>query len=120
MKLSEMSTEQFADAICDVTDATANIVEDKALMIAIGDVFKRYEGKTVGNMLATALRKVVPLMLKTHRHDTFQLVAAMNQKTLEQVMAQPIMQTIDDINGMVDKELLDFFTQLKQAAKTES
>lgn len=106
MKLSEMSTRQAAECMADMVGAIGRIVKDAKVKEAFEKAViakKPYEQKL---LLATELP---PLLLRRHLNDTAKIVSVLMGKTPEEVLDQPIRQTIEDIVNSLDGELFDFF-----------
>ena len=112
MKISEMNTNQAADVLVRIADPASNIMHDKK-------VFDMLEKLATGNdsspvkFFADNLTMVVTVLLKDHRNDVFEIVAALSEKTVEEVGNQNIKTTVFDIKESFDKDLLDFFGSLK-------
>lgn len=121
MKLSEFTTEQAADILCTLSDPVANIVGDKALMDEMNSKFDM-EGKTVAELYLFSAKKIatiVPILLKSHRDDLFEILATLNETDSEHIAKQNIIVTMKQIRDAVkDKELMDFFKSCKQEEET--
>lgn len=121
MKLSELSTERAADVLCEITPYLANIAGDSDLMAALGSKVKK--GASVAEIYlhgSQIVTKLVPIVLKTHRTDLFGALAVLNETTAEEVAAQNIMATMEQVKEAVkDKTLFDFFKSLQPEEKTE-
>lgn len=117
MKLSELTTEQAADVLCELTPYIANITGDKALLDELGKKFDS-KGKSVAELYTYATKKcatLAPVLLKDHRADVFGILAILNGTTAESVAKQNILTTILQIRTVFkDKELLDFFGSFGQ------
>ena len=122
MKLSELTTEQAVDVLCELTPYIANITGDKALLDELGEKFDN-KGKSVAEMYTYAAKKcavLAPLLLKDHRSDVFGILAILNSTTVEDVEKQNVLTTIMQIRSVFkDKELLDFFKSFGQEEKSE-
>lgn len=122
MKLSELTTEQAADVLCELTPYIANITGDKALLDELGKKFDG-KGKSVAELYAYGAQKyamLVPVLLKDHRADVFGILAGLNGTTTESVAKQNILTTILQIRTVFkDKELLDFFESFGQEDEIE-
>ena len=75
MKLSEMSTEQFADAMLTLAPAVASIAEDKAITQVMDNIAKKSRGDALEFAGAIA-REAVPALLKEHRADMYVILSA--------------------------------------------
>ena len=120
MRISEMSTEQARRALCLLADPVASIVGDKKLMEAMAQMTRPEDGGTVGMRFGGMIRSFLPLLLEDHAAETYAIIAALTDKTAQQVSEQRFLETLQDVKGMVDRELVDFFTQSASAEKTPS
>ena len=122
MKFSQLTTDKALDVLCEITPYIANIATDDELMAVIGKAVKR-EGMTRAGVLllgAEKLTKMVPVLLKTHRHDVYGVVAAVNGKTVDEIREQNFIKTTAQIVEVIkDKELLDFFKSCAEPMKDE-
>ncbi len=122
MKLSELTTEQAADVLCELTPYIANITGDKALLDKLDKKFDS-KGKSVVELYTYGAQKyatLVPMLLKDHRADVFGILSILNGTTAEEVAKQNILTTILQIRSVFkDKELLDFFKSFGQEDESE-
>lgn len=122
MKLSQLTTDQAADVLCELTPYIANITGDKALLDEMGKKFDS-KGKSVAELYTYGAQKyamLVPVLLKDHRADMFGILAILNGTTVESVAKQNILTTILQIRSVFkDKELLDFFKSFGQEDESE-
>lgn len=123
MKISEMTTEQAFDCMCVITPYVANITADEKLLnilkdkIQIGKSVSKAEIMVFG---AKKLAEIVPLVLKDHKQDVFDILAALNEKTPEEISKQNIIETMKQIRKCVtDEDLIDFFKSWQQEGATE-
>lgn len=115
MKLSEMNTVQLAKTLCAIAQPVERLGKSKKIIGALQSFADFRAGKGKGTLLeqVTALfAALTPALLdENNLPDTAAIVAAMTDKTVDEVLAQKGMQTILDIRGLLDKDFLDFFTQ---------
>lgn len=113
MKLSQMTTDQATDVLCEITPNIANIVADDDLMNELRMVVDPKETKTRAELLAKfaeKISKLVPIVLKKRRLDVFGILAALNEKSVEEIGNQNILATMAQVREIVkDKDLMDFF-----------
>lgn len=105
MKISEMTTNQAADALVKVMEPVCNIIKDP-------DAVPMLQGLTsISSMegLTGALMKVVPYCLEKHRADAWKILSALTGKTVNKIEKQSILVTMADIRDSIDKDLIDFF-----------
>ncbi len=110
MRLSDMTTDQLADALLNMAEPLANIGQDDAVIEGlkrVGDSVKAGTPtlKIVGDFAAT----VVPIALRDHRTDIYAIVAYMQGKSIDDISSQNGLQTIKDIRSIIDNDLVDFF-----------
>lgn len=104
MKLSELKGQDAIDAIADVIEPLSAIATDKRL---------RADFKKVADSddRVTALGKVLPKAIKTHKADVIKVLAAVNRKTVKEYEAEATVPRImaDAFDVLTDEELFDFF-----------
>lgn len=120
MKLSEMTTGAACDCLLEIAVPVANIAEDESLVEVIRGFKADAENLTYIEIAAMVARKIIPLALKNHREDMFVILSALTGKTAAQIESQPITQTIMDARGIVDRDLIDFFTSSAPTAGSAS
>ena len=117
MKLSQMTTDNAADALVKISANLNNILDDKEVMDALKEVSKAGVSDKM-NGWSLLLAKLVPLCLKVHRKDLYGIVAVLDGKTEAQVGKLKLIETLAIIKNSVDKELLDFFSSIGRSAET--
>lgn len=112
-KVSELTTDEAMDFLCEVTPFVANITTDEELIKTLkekldkGDSHSRAE---IMNFGATKVSKLAPILLKVHRDDVYGILAVAGGVTAEQVAEQNVLVTIEQITELCkDKELIAFF-----------
>ena len=121
-KLSELTTDECADVLCELTPYIVNIVSDKEIMEAVGKAVDKNTITQVGIMLlgAQKITAVIPLLLKTHRHDIYAILSIVGEKSVEEVAAQNIMATMWQMKELLnDKEMVSFFKSWVHGEKNE-
>lgn len=121
-KLSELTTDECADVLCELTPYIVNIVSDKEIMDAVGKAVDKKTITQVGIMLlgAQKITAVIPLLLKTHRTDIYSILSIVGEKSVEEVAAQNIMATMWQMKELLnDKELVSFFRSWAHVGKNE-
>lgn len=128
MKFSELSTDKALDVMCELTPHIANIVEDDQIVSALSDIMPKkqeddqaeQDGFSVGLHMMGGLSKMAPVLLKTHRDDVYNILSTLNEKTVQEIAAQPIMDTIKQIRDVFqDIGLLNFFKSFGRQDETE-
>ena len=127
MKLSELTTDRALDVLCELTPAVANIVEDKAvasaLERAIPEKKEDPEKEESASNFASGLKifgeigRMAPVLLKNHRRDVYTILSVVNERPVEEISAQPLMNTVRQGR---DSDLLAFFKPSAQGEKTAS
>ena len=113
MKISELTTEQGLDVLCEIVPYVGNIIEDEALTAELQRKMRMGKDATQAEVYAAGiekLSKLIPILLKTHRADVYGIVAAINGKTPDEIAAQSALKTAAEIRDIVtDKAFKDFF-----------
>lgn len=116
MKISELSTERAADALCEISVFALDILTDEEIAAAFRK--KTESAKTTAEAISLGVEKVgqlAPLLLKKHRTDVFGILAVLNETTAEKIAKQNIVKTMMQIRDIAkDKELIDFFKSFAQ------
>lgn len=112
MKLSDIKGERTFDVIADVIGPITNIAEDDAAM----ELFRAQEvpaGMTPRQFFVKRARKAAPIILKNHRGDVVEILAALEGVTPSEYVADLSLAKL--IGGLVelltDEALLDFLPQ---------
>lgn len=113
MKISEISTDNAMDVLCELTPYVTNIVTDENLVGELKKAIDFKEANTMAEKIALTagkITKIIPIILKNRKSDVFGIVGVLNGKTIEEVAKQNIIVTMKQIRDIAkDKELLDFF-----------
>lgn len=121
-KLSELTTDECADVLCELTPYIVNIVSDQEIMDAVGKAVDKNTITKVGIMLlgAQKITAVIPLLLKTHRPDIYSILSIVAEKSVEEVAAQNVMVTMWQTRELLnDKEFVSFFKSWEHGEKNE-
>lgn len=131
MKLSELGTDKALDVLCELTPYASSIMEDGEILSALGD-FMSQSADAKGaeeNDASTAEKgirmfggmvKNIPLLLKTHRHDMYGILSVLNEKSVAEISAQPMSETVRQIKDVFrDSELMDFFRSSARREQAE-
>lgn len=121
-KLSDLGTDECLDVLCAIAPSIQAIVEDKDIMTALGKAIDK-KGLTKAGVLMTAVSKLVgavPLLFKAHREDVYSILSTVGGVTVEEVKAQNMMDTMQQLKEILqDKPLLDFFGWSKRGDSGE-
>lgn len=113
MKLSEMTTDRAMDVLCEITPFIANITADEELLEELRNAIDPKAVKTKAELMVKGVEKVTklaPIVLKKRKADVFGILAALNEKTAEEIGKQNIIATMAQVREVVkDKDLMDFF-----------
>lgn len=111
MKLSEMTTKQAEDALCEIVDPIERLMDDEELLESAAAIDRAMPNASMAVKKTKWAMKLVPLLLRKHRDDTYAVVRAMTGKTQQELESEKLMDFISDVAGFVDKEFLDFLAQ---------
>ena len=121
MRISDLTTDAALDALCEIAEPLSEIIADTNLMEALKRKTKVSEGATrmeVWAAILGQLSKVIPIVLKTHRQSVYEIVAAVNGKSYEDLKKQNILKTMGEIREIVtDKAFADFFRSARDMDK---
>lgn len=113
MKLSEMTTDRAMDVLCEITPCIANITADEELLAELRNAIDPKAVKTKAELMVKGVEKITklaPIVLKKRKADVFGILAALNEKTAEEIGKQSIIATMAQVREVVkDKDLMDFF-----------
>ena len=113
MKLSEMTTDRAMDVLCEITPCIANITADEELLAELRNAIEPKAVKTKAELMVKGVEKITklaPIVLKKRKADVFGILAALNEKTAEEIGKQNIIATMAQVREVVkDKDLMDFF-----------
>lgn len=112
MRLSEMTTDQLTDSLLAITAPIANIAGDDEVMEVLNSIGKMSSGTSVVKVGIEIINKIVPLALKKHRADLFQVLAVLIDKPVKVLKAQNAFETIREAKAVIDEDLVRFFTSL--------
>lgn len=118
MKLSEMNTDQMAKCMCELVEPAAEIMADEAVMKAVVEL-DNMKDQSFLQIISSAARVLVPLLLKTHYTALVTVLSAMTGKPVAVIRKQKGLQTIKDVRECLDQDLIDFFNSSAPTGKTE-
>lgn len=123
MKLSELSTDQALDVLCELTPYIGSITSDEELIGTLGRAMDPGDSlNTYGKfaLLAGRVGELTPLLLKAHRADVYGILSVVNQRSAADIAAQPVKDTIRQVRELFqDEDLLSFFRSSAQQVQTE-
>lgn len=120
MKLSDLTTDETLDVLCEITPCVEHIVKDEGIINTIGTAVDT-KGMTKTGVLMAGLDRIgalVPVLLKDHRSDLYHILGAVNQVDPAEIAAQKLTVTLTQIDEVFhDEELLTFFKLFGRQAK---
>lgn len=124
MKLSDLTTDETLDVLCEITPCMERIIKDENIIAAIG-VAADTEGMTKAGVLMAGIEKIgslIPALLKDHRSDVYHILGAVNRIDPAEIAAQKLVVTLAQIDEAIhDEELLVFFKSFgRQGQKLQS
>lgn len=124
MKLSDLTTDETLDVLCEITPCVERIVKDEGIINTIGTAVDT-KGMTKTGVLMAGLDRIgamVPLLLRDHRADLYHILGAVNRIDPAEIAAQKLTVTLTQIDEAIhDEELLTFFRSFgRQAQKAPS
>lgn len=103
-----MTTDQAADALIRIAEPVSNIMHDEET-IAMLEKLATTDTKSPVKFISDNLVTVSTVLLKTHRDDVYEVLAAMTEKSRDEIAGQRFPVTIKDIKECWDGDLADFF-----------
>jgi hypothetical protein len=108
MKISQMTADQASDALARLTQPISNIVDDDDVNDLVVE-FANSKDKTPLKIISSMLPKVVPLALRKHKKDLYEIVGVLAQKNVADVGKMTVLEIMTTFRESVDQELMDFF-----------
>lgn len=124
MRLSELTTDETLDVLCEITPCVERIAKDDGIIGSIGKAVDT-KGMTQTGVLLAGLEKIaalVPILLKDHRADLYHILGAVNRVDPAEIAAQKLTVTLTQLDDVLhDEELLAFFKSFgRQGRKARS
>lgn len=120
MRLSEMTTDETLDALCEITPCVGRIVKDENIISTIGTAMDT-TGMTRTGVLMAGLDRIgalIPALLKDHRDDLYHILAVMNRVDPAEIAAQKLTVTLTQLEELRDdRELLTFFESFRRRGR---
>lgn len=126
MKLSDLSTRRAAGVLCELTPHISNIATDKNLLNSIGKVINAVgeDGERLniygsGLMILERISDIVPLLLDTHFNDLCNIISIFAEKTVDEIMEQNVLKTMEEAReALRDEALVNFFRSFLKRTET--
>ena len=113
MKLSELSTDKALDVLCELTPYIKNITDDEAATSSIGKVLDDGQGLNLYGrfmLLAGWVGDFIPVLLRTHRADVYGNLSVMNERPVEEIASQKLIDTMAQVRELFrDEDFVSFF-----------
>lgn len=122
-KLSDLNTDECLNVLCEITPYVSNIMSDQDLMENLGKGVDK-KGMTNVGVIMLGIKRIfnaVPLLLKNHREDIYNIVSTVGgEMSVEEIAAQNIMVTLNQVRSLMrDKVLIDFFKSWVRGEEAE-
>ena len=113
-----MRTDVAIEKLCNV----APVVADLAEKLSKDTEFKSLVLSTKENVNNTVfLLKVLPLLLKNYAVEAYEILSIWNEKSVEEIKAQPFAETVRQIKALfADEDIRSFFTSSPASAETSA
>lgn len=121
MKISQMSTDALWALLARLTPPACRILRDPEVLAAF-DSASFVESDRLPPMAAAAMmwERLLPLVLRKHENDVYEVLAALTDKSPEVLKKQKGLMTLKDIQAVWDEELMAFFSYAGAAAQGKS
>lgn len=100
-----ISTEKGFDLMAEILPYMAEILNDPDGDAAVKDLRKKGKDAESGDVMSA----LMPIFLIKHREATCRIAAAYSGKTYEEVLAQPLADTVAALRNGVTSDFIDFF-----------
>lgn len=120
MRLSEMTTDETLDALCEITPCVGRIVKDEGIISTIGTAMDTKHMTKTGVLMAGLDRigALVPALLKDHREDLYHILAVINRVDPAEIAAQKLTVTMMQMDEILhDEELMPFFESFRRRGR---
>ena len=122
-KISELTTDNAVDVICEIMPYVDDILTEEELINEIKAKINLSEGATKFEFFAVLIEKiskVAPILLKKKRDSVYGILAAFNEKTVEEIGKQNFIITLRQITTLVkDKQVMELFTSRGELEDSE-
>lgn len=122
-KISELTTDNAVDVICEIIPYVEEIITDEELM---GEVRKKLDLSEGANKmefyyaLIGKISRIAPILLKKRKNAIYGILAAFNEVSVESMGKQNFIITLKQITELVkDKQVVELFTSYGNAEVTE-
>ena len=119
MKISEMNNDQACDAIVRLTNPVSNITDDPKLEPLLQELAENGGKADVSalKIFSSMLPKVVPLLLKDHKNDLYEIISILSDKQRSEIGKMKLGETIAVLKESIDEDLISFFKSSSPVTK---
>lgn len=111
MKINELNGDQLAEALCLIAQPLERITRDDEVSKVFADLGEKYREKTVfGKFAGYAYARVIPLLMRDHKDDLFEILAILTGKTVETIHKQNGFITVLEMKKWITDDVIRFFT----------
>ena len=118
MKISEMTNDQAAEALIELSIPIGNIC-DSDDFTAIVEEYKAIKEIPVIQAVGKMLPKITALLFKGHKNDLYQIIGILHGCPANKVAKMSFGETVQIIRNSYDEVLHGFFTSTMQQAASE-
>lgn len=124
-KISDLTADEAADVLCEVSVYLANIAADEQLSRELKVKLDSAKAKTRAQQIALGAEKfanLMPLIFKKHKLDIFGILAALSTAhvSIDDIARTNIMVVMQNIREVVqDKDFVDFFKSCVSSVETK-
>ena len=122
-KISELTTDNGIDVICEIIPYIEDIMTDKELMSEIKGKLNLSSGATKLEfylVLVAKISKIAPILLKKKRNAVYGILATFNEVPVEEIGKQNLIITLRQIKELVkDKQVMELFTSSGKSEDNE-
>ena len=114
MRITEMSTAQFAAAACDLLEPVSRIADIPEIYTALERLSKgAAEGENFITYMVNGIKDALPELLKTHLDDLLAILSVLTDKPVQELRDQNILVTVKQIRDYI---ITDMMQLVKDAA----
>jgi hypothetical protein len=107
MRITEMSTAQFASAACDLLEPVSRIADTPEIYAAIERLSKgAADGESPIAYMVNGIKDALPALLKTHFDDLIAILSVFTEKPVQELRDQNILITMKQIYEYIIMDVL--------------
>lgn len=110
MKISDMTNNQATEALIRLAEPISNICNDEEA-VAVLDELAKMRKEPYLKVIGYSIPRFVTLLLKNHRRDVYEIVAALQQIPSSKVGTMNFKETVEAVQNSYDEILANFFPQ---------